>query len=133
MIFIKNIVFKFAIFLLLFFIFNLNEIDSNSDLKTLYNVDDIYEENYYTIYFKNINSHKLNNILKENNIKVLSYIINDKKYYAKNINELIEKFSNNLSLEEQIINNINGIKIDGITTRCQVFQIINLEKNKLIY
>ena len=75
MIFIKNIVFKFAIFLLLFFIFNLNEIDSNSDLKTLYNVDDIYEENYYTIYFKNINSHKLNNILKENNIKVLSYII----------------------------------------------------------
>ena len=133
MIYIKNIVFKLLFFITLFFIFNLEEIDSNSSKRSIYNLNNIYEEDYFTLYLKNINLFELNKITKKNDINIMSYIINDKKYYARNSEDLINKYTQDLSNEDKIYYTINGIKIDAITTRCQVYKIMELEKNNIIY
>ena len=77
------------IFLCLFFLFNTLEIDSNDDKVLIYNKNELYEENDYNIYFKNITNKKIKDILKILNIEVLSYYIDGEKYYTNSINELI--------------------------------------------
>ncbi len=130
---IKNIVFKLIFLFLLFFIFNLEEIDSNSSKRTIYNLNNIYEEDYFTLYLKNINTDKLNEISKELDLQIIGYIINDKTYYARNIIDLIKKYTNDFNEEVKTYYEINGIKVDAITTRCQVYKIIELEKESIIY
>lgn len=133
MILIKSIVFKLLFFITLFFIFNLDEIDSNSDKRIMYNLNNIHEENYYTLYLKDIKSGVVDEVFNKLNIKVTSYIINDKKYYARDIDDLINKYTKELSREDKIYYINNGVKIDAVTTRCEVYQVIELEKMNLIY
>ncbi len=133
MILIKNIVFKLLFFITLFFIFNLDEIDSNSDKRIMYNLNNIHEENYYTLYLKDIKSGVVDEVFNKLNIKVTSYIINDRKYYARDIDDLINKYTKELSTEDKIYYINNGVKIDAVTTRCEVYQVIELEKMNLIY
>lgn len=133
MILIKNIVFKLLFFITLFFIFNLDEIDSNSDKRIMYNLNNIHEENYYTLYLKDIKSGVVDEVFNKLNIKVISYIINDRKYYARDIDDLINKYTKELSTEDKIYYINNGVKIDAVTTRCEVYQVIELEKMNLIY
>lgn len=133
MILIKSIVFKLLFFITLFFIFNLDEIDSNSDKRIMYNLNNIHEENYYTLYLKDIKSGVVDEVFNKLNIKVISYIINDRKYYARDIDDLINKYTKELSTEDKIYYINNGVKIDAVTTRCEVYQVIELEKMNLIY
>jgi len=117
----------------MFFIFDLQEINSNSDKKLLYNLNNKNEEKYYKIYLKNINSHKLKDIINDLDLDIISYGINEKVYYSKDINNLINDYTKNLSIENKIYYTINGINIDYITTRCETEKIIELEKMNIIF
>lgn len=129
----KKLILKTLIFITLFIVFNINEIDSNSDKVLHYDKTDIHLEDTFKVYFKSINSNELDNILKYVNVEVMNYIIDDKKYYVRNINELIKTFIKDKSVEEKIYYELNGIKIDGITITCEVNELMKLEKLTKVY
>ena len=129
----KKLILKTLIFITLFIVFNINEIDSNSDKVLYYNKTDIHLEDTFKVYFKSLNSNELDNILKYVNVEVMNYIIDDKKYYVRNINELIKTFIKDKSVEEKIYYELNGIKIDGITITCEVNELMKLEKLTKVY
>ena len=129
MIYIKKII----LFLCLFFAFNTLEINSNEYKSLFYDKENLFEEGYYHIYFNSLNSNKLNNILLNSNITVLSYIVDDKKYYADDINELVEKYIKDKSLEEKIYYLDRGIYIDGINIICDKNELIDLENIVHVY
>ena len=129
----KKLILKTLIFITLFIVFNINEIDSNSDKVLNYDKTDIHLEDTFKVYFKSINSNELDNILKYVNVEVMNYIIDDKKYYVRNINELIKTFIKDKSIEEKIYYELNGIKIDGITITCEVNELMKLEKLTKVY
>lgn len=117
----------------MFFIFDLEEINSNSDKKLLYNLNNIHEENYYKIYLKNVNTIKLKEIINILDLDIISYGIDKDVYYSKNIDLLLKDYSKNLSLEDKLNYEIKGINVDFITTRCEIDKIIKLEDMGLIY
>ncbi|MDY6071986.1 MAG: hypothetical protein SPI44_03830 [Bacilli bacterium] len=129
----KKLILKTLIFITLFIVFNINEIDSNSDKVLNYDKTDIHLEDTFKVYFKSLNSNELDNILKYVNVEVMNYIIDDKKYYARNINELTKTFIKDKSIEEKIYYELNGIKIDGITITCEVNELMKLEKLTKVY
>ena len=98
-----------------------------------YDKTDIHLEDTFKVYFKSLNSNELDNILKYVNVEVMNYIIDDKKYYVRNINELIKTFIKDKSVEEKIYYELNGIKIDGITITCEVNELMKLEKLTKVY
>jgi len=132
---IKKIVFNFLIFLILFFMFDTSEIDSNSEYLLIYDKKNLYEESYYTVYFKNMNIYNIGKILNTVDINVLSYVINDKKYYVSNdnINDLINQVTINKSDEDKIYYELNGFNIDAINIVCETQELIKLEKIADIY
>lgn len=129
----KKLILKTLIFITLFIVFNINEIDSNSDKVLHYDKTDIHLEDTFKVYFKSLNSNELDNILKYVNVDVMNYIIDDKKYYVRNIKELIKTFIKDKSVEEKIYYELNGIKIDGITITCEVNELMKLEKLTKVY
>lgn len=129
----KKLILKTLIFISLFIVFNINEIDSNSDKVLYYDKTDIHLEDTFKVYFKSLNSNELDNILKYVNVEVMNYIIDDKKYYVRNIKELIKTFIKDKSVEEKIYYELNGIKIDGITITCEVNELMKLEKLTKVY
>lgn len=124
----KKILLKIFIFISLVLIFNINEIDSNSDKILYYDSSDIHREDIFKVYLKDTNSTKLESILKGLNINILNYIIEDKKYYARNIDDLINKYTKDKSIEDKIYYEVNGIKIDALTIDCEVSELMKLEK-----
>lgn len=129
----KKLILKTLIFITLFIVFNINEIDSNSDKVLHYDKTDIHVEDTFKVYFKSINSNELDDILKYVNVDVMNYIVEDKKYYARNINELVKTFIKDKSIEDKIYYELNGIKIDGITITCEVNELIKLENLTKVY
>lgn len=123
----KKLILKTFIFISLFLVFNINEIDSNSDKILYYDSSDIHVEDTFKVYLKNTNSNKLNEVLKILNIDVLNYTVEDKKYYARNINDLIEKFTKDKSIEEKIYYELNGVTIDSVTIYCEVNELMKFE------
>ena len=63
----------------------------------------------------------------------MNYIVEDKKYYARNINELVKTFIKDKSIEDKIYYELNGIKIDGITITCEVNELMKLENLTKVY
>ena len=124
----KKILLKIFIFISLFLIFNINEIDSNSDKILYYDSSDIHREDIFKVYLKDTNSTKLESILRGLNINILNYIIEDEKYYARNIDDLINKYTKDKSIEDKIYYEVNGIKIDALTIDCEVSELMKLEK-----
>lgn len=124
----KKILLKIFIFISLFLIFNINEIDSNSDKILYYDSSDMHREDIFKVYLKDTNSIMLESILKGLNINILNYIIEDKKYYARNIDDLINKYTKDKSIEDKIYYEVNGIKIDALTIDCEVSELMKLEK-----
>ena len=59
----KKLILKTLIFITLFIVFNINEIDSNSDKVLHYDKTDIHVEDTFKVYFKSINSNELDDIL----------------------------------------------------------------------
>lgn len=129
----KKLILKTLIFITLFIVFNINEIDSNSDKILYYDKTDIHVEDTFKVYFKSINSNELDDILKYVNVDVMNYIVEDKKYYARDINELVKTFIKDKSIEDKIYYELNGIKIDGITITCEVNELMKLENLTKVY
>ena len=119
---------KLLLFFCLFFLFNTLEIDSNNTKILLYDRNNIDFEDYFKIYFNNTNTNELKEVLPNYNIRILSYIIDDKKYYARNIDELVSIYTRSKSLEEKIYYDNYGIKVDGINAMCEARELIKLEK-----
>ena len=128
----KNLI-KLLFMLTIFLTFNIGEIDSNSDKILYYDRNNLNYIDTFKIYFKDTNSYSLNNSLKKTNIQVISYTIDNKKYYARNIEELIKQYTKNLNNELKVYYDINGVKIDNITAICKVYDLIKLEKLERIY
>lgn len=128
----KNII-KLLFMLSIFLTFNTGEIDSNSDKILYYDRNNLNYIDTFKIYFKNTNSYSLNKSLKYTNIEVLSYIIDGKKYYARNIEELINVYIKDLNDELKVYYKLHGIRIEGITVVCKVYDLIKLEKLERIY
>ena len=129
----KKLILETLIFITLFIVFNINEIDSNSDKVLHYDKTDIHVEDTFKVYFKSINSNELDDILKYVNVDVMNYIVEDKKYYARDINELVKTFIKDKSIEDKIYYELNGIKIDGITITCEVNELMKLENLTKVY
>ena len=124
---------KIIIFIIFFFLFNTLHIDSNSTKRLIYNVTDLYDVKYNTIYFVDANSNDLSNLVNSLNLEITTYIVNDKKYYVRNIEELLDEYTQNKSLEEKLFDRINGIKIDGIKLKCSNEELLEIEKWFKIY
>lgn len=118
---------KILIFLCLFFLFNTLEIDSDSDKQLIYDKKNIHEESNHIVYFRNTNSNELRDITDILNIRILSYIIDGKKYYARDIDELENIYLKDKSLSEKIYYEDKGIYIDGINIVCENNELIKLE------
>lgn len=131
MICIKKILLKIFVLFIFFFLFDINKIDSNSDKALIYSTKDIYEEDYYTIYFKNFNSDDMEKI-QLFDIEVLSYIIDDKKYYLSN-ESIVDVYTENMSIDEKSYYDLYGVKIDGLNVVCEVNELMKLENVLKIY
>ena len=124
---------KVLLFLCLFFLFNTLEVVSNSDKVLIYDKSNLYEEGYYNIYFDKVNSIKLEKVINDLDIRVLSYIIDEKKYYASNIEDLINKYTIDMDLKDKLYFENNGILIDGISVKCINSKLIEFERIINIY
>lgn len=124
---------KILFFFILFFTFNTLEIESNSDKYLVYNRKNIYDTGSFKVFFYNANSEKLDKFIKENNIIVKYYIINDKKYYVRNIDKLILLYTSEMNNNDKIYYLYNGINIDGICVNTSVEKLMLLEKEFNIY
>ena len=124
---------KIILFFSLLFLFNTLEVDSNNDKVLLYDKNNLHDEIHKSIYFNNMNSNDLEIILNNSNIRVLSYIIDNKKYYVRSIDELYDKYTNNKSLNEKLYYDKYGIIIDGINIVCETKELIKLEELSSIY
>lgn len=121
----------FILFCLLF-LFDIYEIDSESEKKLIYDTSKLYEEDNYLIYFKDLNSKELDR-LKNYNIDILSYLIGDKRYYARNSQALIKEYTKDMNMENKILYEINGVKINALNVVCTVEELINIERDFKIY
>ena len=124
---------KILFFFILFFTFNTLEIESNSDKYLVYNRNDIYDTGSFKVFFYNANSEKLDKFIKENNIIVKYYIVNDKKYYVRNIDKLILLYTSEMNSNDKIYYLYNGINIDGVCVNTSVEKLMLLEKEFNIY
>ena len=121
----------FILFCLLF-LFDIYEIDSESEKKLIYDTSKLYEEDNYLIYFKALNSKELDR-LKNYNIDILSYLIGDERYYARNSQALIKEYTKDMNMENKILYEINGVKINALNVVCTVEELINIERDFKIY
>ena len=116
----------------LFFLFDIYEIDSESEKKIIYDTSKLYEEDNYLIYFKDLNSKELDR-LKNYNVDILSYLIGDERYYARNSQALIKEYTKDMNMENKILYEINGVKINALNVVCTVEELINIERDFKIY
>ena len=124
---------KILFFFILFFTFNTLEIESNSDKYLVYDRKDIYDTGSFKVFFYNANSEKLDKFIKENNIIVKYYIVNDKKYYVSNIDKLILLYTSEMNNNDKIYYLYNGINIDGVCVNTSVEKLMLFEKEFNIY
>ena len=124
---------KILFFFILFFTFNTLEIESNSDKSLVYDRKDIYDTGSFKVFFYNANSEKLDKFIKENNIIVKYYIVNDKKYYVRNIDKLILLYTSEMNNNDKIYYLYNGINIDGVCVNTSVEKLMLFEKEFNIY
>ncbi|MDD6652663.1 MAG: hypothetical protein PUE43_02320 [Clostridium sp.] len=116
----------------MFFLFDIYEIDSESEKKLIYDTSKLYEEDNYLIYFKDLNSKELDR-LKNYNVDILSYLIGDERYYARNSQALIKEYTKDMNMENKILYEINGVKINALNVVCTVEELINIERDFKIY
>lgn len=133
MIHIKKFIIKTIFLFSTLFIFNIESIDSNSDKILIYNKTNIHDEGYYTLYFKDMNSNDFDVITMHKNVDIISYIIDENTFYARNITSLIDEYTKDKSKEDKIYYELNGIKIDGINIFCEVDDLMKLESLVNIY
>lgn len=111
---------KIVFLILIFFVFDISHIDSNSDKNLHYSMNEIYSKKYYSLYFVDMYSDVLKNKLKIIDCDIYSYIIDGKKYYFRDIDDLINDFG-------------ESIKIDGINVFCDVYNLMKFKNISSIY
>lgn len=116
----------------LFFLFNISDIDSESEKKLIYDVSNLYEEDNHLIYFKDLNSNDIYKF-KKYNIQILSYLIDGKKYYARNNEILVNEYTKEMNQEKKALYKINGVKINALNVVCTVEELIKIEHDFNIY
>ncbi len=116
----------------LFFLFNISDIDSESEKKLIYDVSKLYEEDNHLIYFKDLNSNDIYKF-KKYNIQILSYLIDGKKYYARNSEILVNEYTKEMNQEKKALYKINGVKINALNVVCTVEELIKIEYDFNIY
>lgn len=116
----------------LFFLFNISDIDSESEKKLIYDVSNLYEEDNHLIYFKDLNSNDIYKF-KKYNIQILSYLIDGKKYYARNNEILVNEYTKEMNQEKKVLYKINGVKINALNVVCTVEELIKIEHDFNIY
>ena len=116
----------------LFFLFNISDIDSESEKKLIYDVSKLYEEDNHLIYFKDLNSNDIYKF-KKYNIQILSYLIDGKKYYARNNEILVNEYTKEMNQEKKALYKINGVKINVLNVVCTVEELIKIEHDFNIY
>ncbi len=116
----------------LFFLFNISDIDSESEKKLIYDVSKLYEEDNHLIYFKDLNSNDIYKF-KKYNIQILSYLIDGKKYYARNNEILVNEYTKEMNQEKKALYKINGVKINALNVVCTVEELIKIEHDFNIY
>lgn len=116
----------------LFFLFNISDIDSESEKKLIYDVSKLYEEDNHLIYFKDLNSNDIYKF-KKYNIQILSYLIDGKKYYARNSEILVNEYTKEMNQEKKALYKINGVKINALNVVCTVEELIKIEHDFNIY
>ncbi len=116
----------------LFFLFNISDIDSENEKKLIYDVSKLYEENNHLIYFKDLNSNDIYKF-KKYNIQILSYLIDGKKYYARNNEILVNEYTKEMNQEKKALYKINGVKINALNVVCTVEELIKIEHDFNIY
>lgn len=124
---------KFLCFIIFFFLFNLNHIDSNSNKRLIYNSDDIYDVGSFKVYFINSSTDDLREVFDILDLNITSYTINGKKYYARNIDILENEFLKNKTKDEILYYMEHGIKVDKINVVCTINEIMKLENMVDIY
>ena len=114
----------------LFFLFDIYEIDSESEKKLIYDTSKLYEEDNYLIYFKDLNSKELDR-LKNYNVDILSYLIGDERYYARNSQALIKEYTKDMNMENKILYEINGLFVPSHgEVSNDIHSLIKLNKDK---
>ena len=116
----------------LFFLFNISDIYSESEKKLIYDVSKLYEEDNHLIYFKDLNSNDIYKF-KKYNIQILSYLIDGKKYYARNNEILVNEYTKEMNQEKKALYKINGVKINALNVVCTVEELIKIEHDFNIY
>ena len=116
----------------LFFLFNISDIDSHNEKKLIYDVSKLYEEDNHLIYFKDLNSNDIYKF-KKYNIQILSYLIDGKKYYARNNEILVNEYTKEMNQEKKALYKINGVKINALNVVCTVEELIKIEHDFNIY
>lgn len=116
----------------LFFLFNISDIDSESEKKLIYDVSKLYEEDNHLIYFKDLNSNDIYKF-KKYNIQILSYLIDGKKYYARNNEILVNEYTKEMNQEKKVLYKINGVKINALNVVCTVEELTKIEHDFNIY
>lgn len=130
----KKMVFIFLFFSIVLF--------SNKKLFAIQSYD--YEENYYSIYFDNLKSNKLNYLLENTDSLIVEIEVNiNNKYKSYRFNtlniktlekELIKKVLNDINDNEtKVYIELNGVKINKIILRCtkDSFETIMERKNEI--
>lgn len=133
----KRLIYYLSFFILSYFVFNYDLVNSNDDIALTYSKENIYAENIYNVSFYDLNILDIDKVFKGLNIKIMSVILednkfNDKSLYYTNSEKLIEYCINYLKErgyeEESIYISTHGLKIKSIRLKSNVNEIIKLEK-----
>lgn len=129
----KKILTLIFYFNLLFFFFDIKDLNSIDDIALIYDNNSINDEKYYNISFYDFYLNELNDSFKDLDIKIISVTPEDyEKIEFISVDNIIERVKNNLindGKEEQAINVYqNNFRIKSMVVISTKKDMIELEK-----
>lgn len=129
----KKILTLIFYFNLLFFFFDIKDVNTIDNIALIYNNDSMYDEKYYNISFYDFYLSELNETFKDLDIKIISVTPEDyKKIEFISVDNIIERVKNDLindGKEEQAINVYqNNFRIKSMVVISTKKDMIELEK-----
>ncbi len=132
MITLKKLLTLIFYFNILFFFFNIKDLNSIDDIALIYDNKNIYDEEYYNISFYDFYLNELEDSFKDLDIKILSITLEDyDKISFISVDKVIEEVKNNLidsgKVEESINVYKNRFKIKSMVLVSTKKDMIELE------
>lgn len=120
-------------FNLLFFFFDIKDLNSIDDIALIYDNDELYDQKYYSISFYDFYLNELNDSFKDLDIEIISVTPEDyKKMEYISVDNIIERVKNDLIKEgkiEQAINVYqNNFRIKSMVVLSTKKDMLELEK-----